>query len=104
MLLDHVSRQIKIIPRLNADSTKSILFLRILISDTSNALLVLESNKYLEGYIQSPLALPQLSIFRKSSLIASIHSLILSIQCSYKAERQQRTYLRYNYPKHQAGR
>ena len=81
MWLDHVSRPLKITPRLDADSTKLILFLLIIISGILNALLVLESRKHLdlEGFIQSPLALAQLSIFRKSALIESILSLIFSI-------------------------
>ena len=62
MWLDHVNRPLKITARLDANSTKSILFPLIIISDTTNALLVLESNKHLdlEGFIQSPLALAQL--------------------------------------------
>ena len=64
MWLDHVSRPLNIISRLDADLTNSSLFPLIIISGTSNALLVLESNKHLdlEAFIQSPLALPQLSL------------------------------------------
>ena len=59
MLLDHVSRSLKETARLEVDLTKSILFPLIIISGTSNALLVLESNKHfdLEEFIQSPLPL-----------------------------------------------
>ena len=48
MWLDHVSWPLKITPRLNADSTKSILFPLIIISDR-------ESNKHLDLEV-SPVA------------------------------------------------
>ena len=64
-------------PRLDADSTKSILFPLIITSGTSNALVVLESNKHLdlEGFIESSLALAHLSIFRMAIGLNSLFDL-----------------------------